>query len=176
MQSYGKSEKAEVSEVASEECMRAVPTLGEAQRYTLRRRVRRASSTDAACLIGGCGVPRQRVRRASSKGEVLEVSSDAKDVEREDLRIRHTVCSPSAPEKWAEEESQRNLVLAHNSLMVRFGLNYARRWSRVRRDEEPTAEGDGAGSERKKPRGGRLDGPGRLFGRPEASNRTARAV
>ena len=96
--------------------MRAVPTLGEAQRYTLRRRVRRASSTDAACLIGGCGVPRQRVRRASSKGEVLEVSSDAKDVEREDLRIRHTVCSPSAPEKWAEEESQRNLVLAHNSL------------------------------------------------------------
>ena len=46
----------------------------------------------------------------------------------------------------------------------------------VGRDEEPTAEGDGAGSERKKPRGGRLDGPGRLFGRPEASNRTARAV
>ena len=58
----------------------------------------------------------RRMRRASSKGEVLEVSSDAKDVEREDLRIRHTVCSPSAPEKWAEEESQRNLVLAHNSL------------------------------------------------------------
>ena len=61
-------------------------------------------------------MPHRRVRRASSKGEVLEVSSDAKDVEREDLRIRHTVCSPSAPEKGAEEESQRNLVLAHNSL------------------------------------------------------------
>ena len=41
--------------------------------------------------------------------------------------------------------------------------------SRVGRDEEPTAEGDGAGSERRKPRGGRLDGPGRLFGRPGAA-------
>ena len=99
MQSYGKSEKAEVSEVASKECMRAVTTLGEARRYMLRR-----------------SVPHRLVRRASSRGEILEVSSAAKDVEREDLRIRHTVCSPSAPEKWAEEESQRNLVLAHNSL------------------------------------------------------------
>ena len=41
--------------------------------------------------------------------------------------------------------------------------------SRLGRDEEPAAEGDGVGSERRKARGGRLDGPRRLFGRPEAS-------
>ena len=48
--------------------------------------------------------------------------------------------------------------------------------NRVRRDEEPTAEGDGVGSECKTARGGQLDAPGHLFGRPEASNQTARAV
>ena len=48
--------------------------------------------------------------------------------------------------------------------------------SRFGRDEEPTLEGDGVGSERRKARGGRLDGPGRLFGRPEASDWMARAV
>ena len=62
--------------------MRAVLALGEARRHILRR----------------------RVRRASSKGEVLEVSSTAKDVERETLRIRHTVCSPSSPGKEAKDE------------------------------------------------------------------------
>ena len=31
---------------------------------------------------------------------------------------------------------------------------------------EPGAEGDGAGCGRRMARGGRLDGPGRLFGRP----------
>ena len=46
--------------------------------------------------------------------------------------------------------------------------------SRVKRDEEPTPEGDGADWKRKMARGGRLDGPGRLFGRPEASDQTAR--
>ena len=63
-----------------------------------------APPAGAACLIGGCGVPRRRVRRASSKGEVLEVSSAAKDVERETLRIRHTFCSPSSPGKEAKDE------------------------------------------------------------------------
>ena len=48
--------------------------------------------------------------------------------------------------------------------------------SRVKRDVEPIQEGDGVGWIRKMPRGGRLDGPGRLFGRPEASDRPPRAV
>ena len=61
---------------------RDVLALGEVRRYVLRR----------------------RVRLASSKGEVLEVSSAAKDVEREALRIRHTVCSPSSPGKEAKDE------------------------------------------------------------------------
>ena len=47
--------------------------------------------------------------------------------------------------------------------------------SRHGRDEEPAPKGDEVGSERRKARGGRLDGPGRLFGRPEAANQTARA-
>ena len=46
--------------------------------------------------------------------------------------------------------------------------------SRVKMDEEPTPEGDGAGWKRKKARGGRLDGPRRLFGRPGPSNQTPR--
>ena len=47
--------------------MRVVPTLGEARRYMLRRRVRRASSAGAACLIegwGSWGVKRRKRRRA----------------------------------------------------------------------------------------------------------------
>ena len=58
---------------------------------------------------------------------------------------------------------------------VRFSISGGT-WSRVQRDVERTPEGDGAGWIRKTPRGGRLDGLGRLFGRPEASNRTARGV
>ena len=58
---------------------------------------------------------------------------------------------------------------------VRFSISGGT-WSRVQRDVERTPEGDGAGWIRKTPRGGRLDGSGRLFGRPEASNRTARGV
>ena len=46
--------------------------------------------------------------------------------------------------------------------------------NRVKREMEPGEEGDGVGSERRKARGGRLDASGRLFGRPEASNQTAR--
>ena len=73
--------------------MWAVLALGEARRYVLRR----------------------RVRRASSKGEVLEVSSAAKDVEREALRIRHTFCSPSSPGKEAKDEPPcPNRILPQN--------------------------------------------------------------
>ncbi len=74
----------------------------------------------------------------------------------------------------------------HHNVVDRFGLcsmdsgdetvwkwmgNRLRRemGNRLRREMEPTAEGDGVGSERRKARGGRLDGPRRLFGRPEAS-------
>ena len=72
----------------------------------------------------------------------------------------------------------------HHNAIDRFGLNHTLyttlreriggRWSRVRREMEPGAEGDGAGCGGRMARGGRLDGPGRLFGRPEASNQTAR--
>ena len=48
-----------------------------------------------------CGPP---VRHVASDTEVLEVSSAAKDVERETLRIRHTFCSPSSPGKEAKDE------------------------------------------------------------------------
>ena len=51
---------------------------------------------------------------------------------------------------------------------VRFSISGGT-WSRVQRDVERTPEGDGAGWIRKTPRGGRLDGSGRLFGRPGAS-------
>ncbi|MBQ7989210.1 MAG: hypothetical protein IJ253_12015, partial [Bacteroidaceae bacterium] len=50
------------------------------------------------------------------------------------------------------------------------------RWSRLRREKEPAADGDGADCGGRMARGGRLDGSGRLFGRPEASNQTARGV
>ena len=51
-------------------------------------------------------------------------------------------------------------------------LEKVRTW--VGREMEPGAEGDGAGCGGRMARGGRLDGPGRLFGRPEASDQTAR--
>ena len=65
---------------------------------------------------------------------------------------------------------KRNKVTVRESREVLSrGLGRTGTWGRMNRDEEPTAEGDGVGSERRKARGGRLDGPGRLFGRPEAS-------
>ena len=58
---------------------------------------------------------RRQEERAPSRGEVLEVSSAAKDVEREALRIRHTVCSPSSPGKEAKDEpSCPNGILPQN--------------------------------------------------------------
>jgi len=50
-----------------------------------------------------------------------------------------------------------------------YGTGKERTKSRLRRDEKPTPEGNGTGWIGKTARGGRLDGPGRLFGRPEAS-------
>ena len=41
---------------------------------------------------------------------------------------------------------------------------------------KPGGKGDEPSFVRSEPRGGRLDGPGRLFGRPEASDRPPRAV
>ena len=52
------------------------------------------------------------------------------------------------------------------------GWTGRRSW--VERETQLGGEGDAAGWRRRKARGGRLDGPGRLFGRPEASNQTAR--
>ena len=48
------------------------------------------------------------------------------------------------------------------------------RCSRVEMEMQLGGEGDAARWRGRKARGGRLDGPGRLFGRPEASNQTAR--
>ena len=62
------------------------------------------------------------------------------------------------------------------SRAIERGLGLEGMRNRLRRDEESAQEGDGVGWIRKTPRVGRLDGLGRLFGRPEASNRTARAV
>ncbi len=61
-------------------------------------------------------------------------------------------------------------------LFMMYGTGKAETRSRLRRDEKPAPEGNGTGWIGKTARGGRLDGPGRLFGRPEASNQTARGV
>ena len=54
----------------------------------LRRQEERAPSAGRACSVGRKSVLRQQEERAPSRGEVLEVSSAAKGIEREALRIR----------------------------------------------------------------------------------------
>jgi hypothetical protein len=70
----------EVSEVASEEPGGCPRTGGSPPE--------RIPSSGGACSIGKRSVLRRQEERAPSRGEVLEVSSAAKVIEREALRIR----------------------------------------------------------------------------------------
>jgi hypothetical protein len=98
----------EVSEVASEEPGSCPRTGGSPPE--------RIPSSGGACSIGRRSVLHRQEERAPSAGGACSVGRRSvlrRGVELEALRIRHAVCSPSSPEKGAEEEVRDKLHLSY---------------------------------------------------------------
>ena len=92
-------------------------------RNVLRRLEERAPPAGGTCSADWRSVLRRLEERAPSRGEVLEVSSAAKDVEREALRIRHASRLqrlPLLPQREQDICSKKHHY--HHSAIGRFGF------------------------------------------------------